>query len=377
MKKSFLSLCGAVVMAVCCAFTMVGCFGNSSSDGSSGGNKNKQEFASGTGTEDDPYIINEDYQWLNITNYLDAYYELDADLNMGDYELLSPIGSDTDPFTGSINGNGHTVSGATIKAAHNAGLFGIVSGATIKNLGLTNSSVLLTSDSIDGDYMGSFIAKARKGTLVENCYSEKVNVKFSAGSGKFQYVGGFIGSIESVSEVKYCHCNVNISQSNDYSYPGFYIGGFARLVSGSSVDACYATGTITFGGPAAINAMRVGTFVDRVQNSTVTNMYTEMTINVGVNIDTYYFAGNVDTETLEYCLNFCSYQRTPKGRYEKCGLAINGSEYLNIYVSSADYATANDILDTSLWQDNKVWKKGKIHPELVSYEEYVALQAQS
>ena len=74
---------------------------------------NTTEFAGGTGTEDDPYLISTKEQLNNVQNNLSAHYKLIADIIFvdADYESSgdfynsgkgwSPIGSsDTTPFKG-------------------------------------------------------------------------------------------------------------------------------------------------------------------------------------------------------------------------------------------------------------------------------------
>lgn len=372
MKKLFSALL-ALACVSCCGFSLVACGIFGGEDGGIFGGQNKSEFASGEGTQESPYVVAEDYQWLNVAKHPDACFELAADINLGDYDTVSPTGTSDAPFEGTIDGKNHAIVGATIKSSHTPGLFGVLSGATVKNLRFENSSVAMTSGYSDGEYMGSFVGIARKGAEIENCHTKNISLTFYSQTSYFNFVGGFAGSIESVSSVNYCSCDVKISCSSG-KYPGFWIGGFAVTVSGSAVDCCSVTGSMTFPGYAATSVMDIGAFVYEVKTSTITNMCAEMDINAHSNIDTYTMAGNVDSESLKYCLNFNTYQASPKGRYKKCGLMTDVSEKVNIYFDSSKYAEANATLDGSLWEDNHYWKKGKIHPELVSYEEYLALR---
>ncbi len=382
MKKKLSATIIFFIVIVVCMSMLTACFGSGSLSGGSlsGGNDDnsaqKPEFASGSGSESDPYIIEKDYQWSNIAKHPDAFFEISADINLGDYKTVAPIGNSETPFSGTIDGKNHTISGATIRANHNAALFGITSGATISNLKLANSSVALQKDYSDGEYMSSFVAIARKGTHIENCSVDNVSISWSSKTSYFVMVGGFVGSLESVSSVVCCSTNVKISlNEGNWLYPGFYVGGFARLVSGSTIDCCSASGSMTFGHYAGSYVMQIGTIVDRVINSDITNMCVEMNINVGPSIDVYTIAGTVDNEpSIKYCMNFSSYQRATQGRYKKCDIISNASEDVNIYFSSSQYAYANDTLDRSIWQDNEFWKKGKVHPELISYSAYLELK---
>jgi len=366
MKKRFLR---GFSLGVCLALAVTGL----AACGTGGGFGGKSEFAAGTGTAEDPYVIKEDYQWSNMIKYPEANFVLGGDLNLGDYESVAPIGNAENEFKGTLDGCGYSVKGATVSGDHSVGLFGILSGATIKNLNFTDSVVKMTSGYSDGDYMGSFAAIARKGTVIENCNSKNINMSFVSFRDYIVYAGGFVGSLESVSSTICCSCNVKISLSNG-NFPGFYIGGFARSVSGSTVDCCKVTGSMIFGNYATMYVMRIGTLVDKVINGTIKNMSADMNINVGPNIDVYTIAGDIDYESLEYCLNFSSYQRSPEGKYGKNGMYTDDAEYHVLYVKPSEIPTANAILKSNTWKDNKYWKEGKLYPELVSYEEYLQIK---
>ena len=102
----------------------------------------KKDFESGTGSQNDPYVIKEGYQWINISKDLDAYYVLGNDISLSSLDKVDPIGNEQTPFKGTIDGKGFTISKANISSKMNTGLFGVVSEATIKNINLDD--VLLT-----------------------------------------------------------------------------------------------------------------------------------------------------------------------------------------------------------------------------------------
>lgn len=89
-----------------------------------GGSSAGAYFAYGTGTEADPFGIDNKYHmynlaWLQNTGRLDDEYyfelseELTDPLDMDDM-WLPPIGNDAHPFTGKFNGNGKEISGLKI-----------------------------------------------------------------------------------------------------------------------------------------------------------------------------------------------------------------------------------------------------------------------
>ncbi|MDR1321428.1 MAG: cell wall-binding repeat-containing protein [Gracilibacteraceae bacterium] len=112
-------------------------------------------FDSGSGTEDDPYVVADEDQLrafaTSLTPYVDyagRYVVLDADITLTGGDWM-PIGEGEYPFAGVFDGGGHTISGLTyesdgeIKNASDTffiGFFGVLSG-TAKNLTLTEVDI--------------------------------------------------------------------------------------------------------------------------------------------------------------------------------------------------------------------------------------------
>lgn len=107
------------------------------------------QFAGGTGTESDPYIIQTAEQLNEVRNYLDGNnFRLDNDIDLTSYLAANsaengwlPIGSDPEGIIGSFDGNGHVISGFYINRPEtsNVGLFGFIKSSgifSVKKLGL-------------------------------------------------------------------------------------------------------------------------------------------------------------------------------------------------------------------------------------------------
>ena len=89
-----------------------------------------ENFAGGNGTAEDPYQIADGAQLAKLAqdvnggnNYAGTYFVLTADIVLNNTEgweswestapanSWTPIGSDANPFTGTLDGDGHSVSG--------------------------------------------------------------------------------------------------------------------------------------------------------------------------------------------------------------------------------------------------------------------------
>jgi hypothetical protein len=148
----------------------------------------------------------------------DKYYEQTADINLT--TTFTPIGS----FTGTFDGGGHTITGLSITSSNNyAGLFSdIVSGGTVKTLGLVNVN-------ISGSGIVGAIVGINNGT-VQNCYVVTGSV-----TGTGQNVGGIAGSNNIPSStVTNCYAAVTVQGTTNV---GGIVGSSA---STATVQNCVA-----------------------------------------------------------------------------------------------------------------------------------------
>ncbi len=111
------------------------------------------DSVNGTGTKDDPYIIENAEQLAAITADLDAYYQLGNDIDLSGSTAWEPIGTfeaagedgetpaPEKAFTGTFDGNGKTISGLTVNGSIAAGLFGCVANGTVKDVTIQNASI--------------------------------------------------------------------------------------------------------------------------------------------------------------------------------------------------------------------------------------------
>ncbi len=237
----------------------------------------KNLFASGNGTEGNPYMVSSAAELNLIRNYLGSassrkYFKLANDIDLTSYLAPGgegyiawgsngwlPIGSGTTAFYGGLDGDGHSISGLrTWYYGSNHGLFAYTaSGSMIKNLSMGSNCNIL------GDAHTSSLVGYNAGT-VENC-SSAATVKLGnsqngggivgtnsgtvsnciftgtvarSGDGvNANALGGIVGKNEASGSVSQCSSNTTISGS-------LWTGGIAGWNDGS-ISLCKSTGSVS------------------------------------------------------------------------------------------------------------------------------------
>ena len=161
----------------------------------------------------------------------------------------TPIGSDANPFTGTLDGDGHSVSGIYINSeADNQGLVGYLGSGRTRNIGVKASY-------IKGGYYVGGVCGYNYGGTVSNCYNtgsvegnssvgglcgmnygNVINCYNNGSVEGNEIVGGLCGRNDGT--VTNCYNNGNITGSN-------YVGGVCGYNYGGTVTNCYNTGSVT------------------------------------------------------------------------------------------------------------------------------------
>ena len=154
----------------------------------------KAETTSSGSSEEKPIEVNTIADFLKIEDDRDAYYKLNADLDFAGQAAVS-LCSSSEPFEGVFDGNGHTISNYQVSTGEYAGLFEYVSGGTIKNLKLSNSSISITSNC---KYVGALVGYAVNSTISDVTLDGFKLVTPSSGSTTTtSQIGGLFGAISS------------------------------------------------------------------------------------------------------------------------------------------------------------------------------------
>lgn len=127
------------------------------------------EFTTGDGSAAAPYEVTGATQLAKMREDVSAHYVLSNDIELSNdlefYEDMMgwvPIGTSSSPFTGTFDGNGHTISDLRISRDNfYQGLFGVVDGGTITHLHLSNVEVWNASSF----YAGALAGLVRSGEV--------------------------------------------------------------------------------------------------------------------------------------------------------------------------------------------------------------------
>ena len=155
----------------------------------------------------------------------DIAYGHTSDWNENNY---TPIGSGSTPFSGTFDGCGHTVSGIRIYDYSYKGLFGHVSGGTVKNVTVADTRIN------SNDYCGGIVGY-NNGTI-ENCHAT-ATVAVYVSTSSSDYHGGIAGYNASGSLVDGCTSSATVNNLNqdacDYygGVVGYNAGTVRRCVS--------------------------------------------------------------------------------------------------------------------------------------------------
>lgn len=242
-----------------------------------------EDTLKGSGTADDPYLIEDAEDLAKVTG--SGHYALANDIDLTDtkYAGKSITPALSDAFSGTFDGNGHTISGLCIntKSKNGVGLFGTVNGASIQNLKVEGSVTGTNSG-----FVGGIVGKVQNCATIKNC-SFTGTVANTKTSGSNVAAGGIVGRVNTIASgkslsIEGCANHAAVSAPyaggilgyatakaitikscyNDASVTGSTEAGgiFARITASASVENCYNSGTVgnkTYGGIAGFSGATI------------------------------------------------------------------------------------------------------------------------
>lgn len=287
----------------------------------------------------------------------DGDYELIADLTPeSDGYAESGAGTNwiprckTEPyFTGSFNGNGHTIDGLTINSTGAyRGLFSSLgAGANVHSVHFSNVNILTT-----GTISGVLAGLVQAGT--------GLSIKHVTAQGDLtcrSYCGGLIGGVEAnvTGVIEECAVDVNVTTTINVSNNAHYAGGFVGRQQSADlhIQNCRADGDVVANG-ADYDGSYVGGFIGHAVLGTITNCLSTGNVTAG---GTYVaaFAGRIgETAALIAC-----YFDTQGGTLSD----VNATGLSTAELQHADIV--EDLITGAGWNFMNIWGKRAGHyPEL-------------
>ena len=193
-------------------------------------------YIKGNGTQNDPFIIDSTRAMLDLAmtvsagrTYEGQYLRVTRDINAA----CQPIGLYSNyPFKGIIDGGGHTVRVYISAEKDDIGLFGYISGGTVRNMRLEGNVV-------GSNHVGSFCGNADNATF-EDCVSG-VNVHCLNNS-----LGGIVGS--ATRNMRFLNCVNNGTVQGNGQYTGGILGALTFIDENTSnsvsFDNCKNNGDV-------------------------------------------------------------------------------------------------------------------------------------
>ena len=346
------------------------------------------EFGGGSGTAEDPYVITEARHWQNISAHLSAHYVLGADISLASIEKLAPIGTASKPFTGSLDGRGFKIKNAMVSAKEDCGLFGVISGATLKNITLEESVIDFAYKKQARIYYGGLVAQAKSASRIENCHIRSTDINYGTSWGDYIYVGGLVGNLTSFSELVYC--SVDMTFMAEDANGDIHFGGIAGSAENATVLGCSASGTVTVKTPSnSLNykTRQVAGLIFKASNTKMMHCYSSLDfIDNTAPKYTAALVYELDKETnVCYNASFNAFLKEPmladstantkyKGRYNSCGMMRNDSDAVNLYFRASEGLSIEKMNSAMLGESfGGAFVEGKLHPVLTDYETFMEL----
>lgn len=166
---------------------------------------------SGSGTANDPYLITSDDDFANFAAYFasnpsDAakFYRINADADID----VSGVAVIIEPFTGTFDGNGQTLTGLT------HAIFTTVDGGVVKNVMLKGVAISSSEDTV-----GAITCKALGYSRIYNCGILPADGTFPEGTHPSvittgNCAGGLVGSLRGDSRVVNCFSYADVQAAN-------------------------------------------------------------------------------------------------------------------------------------------------------------------
>ena len=284
-------------------------------------------------------------------NYNDLHTALEAAKNGGTVKLLgdvnlttsdwTPVGTSSEPFKGTFDGDGHKITGLKITSGSYIGLFGYVGeGAVIQNVNLVGANVFGIKR------VGALIGQIKGNATVSNCTVDSTSHVTGSDSNTGGLIGEAAGGITVKLEKLINYASVTNTENNGTSRAA---GIIAQVTSGANVTItnCVNNGAITTnnGYAGGIVAAKQGSSKVSFENcsnaGTLTGNYTGSLIAWLVGGNWLSMTNSGDARDAIGAVNICRNNQA----YTFC-FTIDGEEY---YLRKLGATEDSDARFSELW----------------------------
>ena len=222
----------------------------------------------GYGTEENPYVIFTFDDLVAFKNAVVAssgndtfsgkFVKLGADIDLTGKSYNYSIGnnSDSKPFSGTFDGDNHTITGFTRATTDAIAFFGTVKNGTVKNLKMANIDCSGTTGT--PQRAAGIVGRANAATVI-NCHI------LSGSISSAKQAGGIVGFAMGATTIRDCSNAASVSTTGGIGAGGI-LGDTHTDATVKSVINCVNTGTITGAGQGA------GGIVGKTQGGTSLNV---------------------------------------------------------------------------------------------------------
>ena len=238
----------------------------------------------GKGTEDEPYQIGtaQEMAWLAyaVNNQMEsegycAVLTADIDLGYCQWPVIGVLSSNGQrAYTGTFDGQGHTVSGLNITSLggrQKLGLFGVAQDAVIENLtvrGNIDLTGVRSYDTTTGYIIGGVLGSGEGGGVtIRNCVSQvDISVSFvNDQKAQNSAVGGLVGRLSGSGSHEITNCRNEGRIYTAFEPGAYYLGGSGSnggqggivgfIGASAQLERCVNTGTVYAGRAAGVGGI--------------------------------------------------------------------------------------------------------------------------
>ena len=307
---------------------------------------------SGSGTEDDPYLLATAADLKAFRDMANAEASsklcatLTADIDLGG-EAWTPFEGPSvdDAYAGTFDGANHTIKGLSVNLTSNAGagLFGTVRGATIKNLKVEGNVSASKSA-----FVGGIVGRTQTSATIDSC-SFAGTVTSTKKSGASNATAGIVGKVnKGPVTITNCANTATVNGNGNIAAGILGYGGSNKV----TIENCYNTGAISgrwyASGICGSDTLPASKITNCYNSGTITatnggSYYAGITANFRGTISNSYYANPAADALYNGTPTTATAITSPEGLADKLGNAFK-----------EDTAGANNGYPILVWQAGKV-----------------------